>query len=207
MTATTAPDPARADLMASLEKRNATFSTLIRLIPSQYYVAPTDEEMDTRWMKNKKRKTGEEIKEHKRRAREEKVSSVCLGNQAVVRSSSWNLTLSSTPPICRRLMMKARRQSPLSYPHLLVASHPLCQPSPLSLLLHQSPTFETVCEASWTTLRRTVESTRRTPTPRAGRRSRLRVGSAEARLGITAAGREKRQGGRRGRSRRPRLPK
>jgi len=29
--------------------------------------------LDSRWMKNKKRRTGEEIKEHKRKAKTEKV--------------------------------------------------------------------------------------------------------------------------------------
>jgi len=74
----TAPVPSvdRDAIVASLEARNATFTTLLRLIPAQYYVAPTDEELDSKWMKNKKRKTGEEIKEHKRRARGEKVSDV-----------------------------------------------------------------------------------------------------------------------------------
>lgn len=72
--ATTAAAPVRDPaLVASLEQRNATFSTLLRLIPQQYYVAATEEELDSRWMKNKKRKTGEEIKEHKRRAKQNKV--------------------------------------------------------------------------------------------------------------------------------------
>lgn len=71
---TAAAAPARdSALVSALEARNATFTTLLSLIPQQYYVAPTDEEMDSRWMKNKKRKTGEEIKEHKRRTKLEKV--------------------------------------------------------------------------------------------------------------------------------------
>lgn len=76
---TTTRDP---ELVASLTARNATFSRLLSLIPQQYYVAPTQEEADNRWMKNKKRKTGEEIKEHKeskRRLREVKVG--CIGGE------------------------------------------------------------------------------------------------------------------------------
>lgn len=82
--ATTAPPPAPAasaaprdpEIVAALAARNATFVTLLGLIPQQYYVGPSEEQLDSRWMKNKKRKTGEEIKEHKRRAKQEKVSGV-----------------------------------------------------------------------------------------------------------------------------------
>jgi hypothetical protein len=87
-----APTPT-SDLLASLEKHNANFTTLLSLIPSKFYVAPDPEEVcfeptsvgegiaadnqaDNRYMKNKKRKTGEEIKEHKKRAKQNKVS--CL---------------------------------------------------------------------------------------------------------------------------------
>jgi hypothetical protein len=35
----------RADLLVSLEKHNAEFTTLLSLIPSQYYIAPTQEEV------------------------------------------------------------------------------------------------------------------------------------------------------------------
>jgi hypothetical protein len=77
-TAVPAVSAERDALVSALEARNATFTTLLRLIPQQYYVAPTDEEIDSKWMKNKKRKTGEEIKEHKRRARGDKVSPVEL---------------------------------------------------------------------------------------------------------------------------------
>ena len=63
-------DPA---LVSALAARNDTFTTLLSLIPQQYYVQPTQEEADSRWMKNKKRKTGEEIKEHKRKVKQEKV--------------------------------------------------------------------------------------------------------------------------------------
>ncbi|BEI81914.1 hypothetical protein CcaverHIS002_0210740 [Cutaneotrichosporon cavernicola] len=68
--ATTARDPA---LVSALTARNATFATLLSLIPQQYYVGPSEEQLDSHWMKNKKRKTGDEIKEHKRRAKQEKL--------------------------------------------------------------------------------------------------------------------------------------
>jgi hypothetical protein len=35
----------RTDLLESLEKHNAAFTTLLSLIPSQYYIAPTQEEV------------------------------------------------------------------------------------------------------------------------------------------------------------------
>ena len=85
----------QAELLASLERHNTTFTTLLSLIPSRFYAAPDPDEVrpspcsrvesdrlcslllptlqaDSRWMKNKKRKTGEEIKESKRRAKHEK---------------------------------------------------------------------------------------------------------------------------------------
>lgn len=70
------------ELVAALSARNATFATLLSLIPQQYYVGPSEEQLDSRWLKNKKRKTGEEIKEHKeskRRLREVKVG--CIGGE------------------------------------------------------------------------------------------------------------------------------
>lgn len=63
----------RAELLASLEKHNATFTKLLSLIPARFYLPPDQEELDSRFMKNKKRRTGEEIKEHKRKAKAEKV--------------------------------------------------------------------------------------------------------------------------------------
>ncbi|CAK9782834.1 hypothetical protein CC85DRAFT_286418 [Cutaneotrichosporon oleaginosum] len=69
-TATVTRDP---DLVSALNARNATFATLLSFIPQQYYIGPSEEQLDSRWMKNKKRKTGEEIKEHKRRAKQEKL--------------------------------------------------------------------------------------------------------------------------------------
>ncbi|GMK59282.1 hypothetical protein CspeluHIS016_0702970 [Cutaneotrichosporon spelunceum] len=69
-TTTTARDPS---LVSALSERNVTFATLLSLIPQQYYVGPSEEQLDSRWMKNKKRKTGDEIKEHKRRAKQEKL--------------------------------------------------------------------------------------------------------------------------------------
>ncbi|WVF68115.1 hypothetical protein IAT40_002878 [Kwoniella sp. CBS 6097] len=61
------------DLTQSLERHNATFTTLLSLIPAQYYIAPDPEVADSKWMKNKKRKTGEEIKESKRKSKQEKL--------------------------------------------------------------------------------------------------------------------------------------
>nr|XP_018260026.1 uncharacterized protein I303_08098 [Kwoniella dejecticola CBS 10117]OBR82184.1 hypothetical protein I303_08098 [Kwoniella dejecticola CBS 10117] len=66
------PTP-REDLLKSLEKHNSTFTTLLSLIPAQYYVAPDPDVVDSKWMKNKKRKTGEEIKEHKRKVKQDKL--------------------------------------------------------------------------------------------------------------------------------------
>lgn len=64
----------REDILASLEQHNTSFTTLLSLIPAKFYIAPNEAEADSRWMKNKKRKTGEELKEHKRKAKMEKVS-------------------------------------------------------------------------------------------------------------------------------------
>ncbi|KAK4686416.1 hypothetical protein P7C73_g3715, partial [Tremellales sp. Uapishka_1] len=62
------------ELVSSLETHNAAFNQLLSLIPSRYYIAQeAEEQADSKWMKNKKRKTGEEIKEHKRRAKQEKL--------------------------------------------------------------------------------------------------------------------------------------
>ncbi|WVQ63057.1 uncharacterized protein L199_001208 [Kwoniella botswanensis] len=66
------PTP-RDDLLKSLEKHNSTFTTLLSLIPAQYYIAPDPEVADSKWMKNKKRKTGEEIKEHKKKVKQDKL--------------------------------------------------------------------------------------------------------------------------------------
>ena len=74
----TAPSVTRdSALVSALAARNDTFTALLSLIPQQYYVQPTQEEADSRWMKNKKRKTGEEIKEHKRKVKQEKVRYCC----------------------------------------------------------------------------------------------------------------------------------
>jgi len=67
----------RDDLVESLEKHNATFTKLLSLIPARFYLPPDQDELDSRWMKNKKRRTGEEIKEHKRKAKADKVSLCC----------------------------------------------------------------------------------------------------------------------------------
>jgi hypothetical protein len=64
----------RDDLVESLENHNATFTKLLSLIPARFYLPPDQDELDSRWMKNKKRRTGEEIKEHKRKAKADKVS-------------------------------------------------------------------------------------------------------------------------------------
>ncbi|WWC72338.1 uncharacterized protein I206_106300 [Kwoniella pini CBS 10737] len=69
---TITPTP-REDLLKSLEKHNSTFTTLLSLIPAQYYIAPDPDVVDSKWMKNKKRKTGEEIKEHKRKVKQNKL--------------------------------------------------------------------------------------------------------------------------------------
>ncbi|OWZ59583.1 hypothetical protein LQV05_000811 [Cryptococcus neoformans] len=61
------------DIAESLEKHNAAFTTLLSLIPAQYYIAADPEVADSKWMKNKKRKTGEEIKENKKKIKQAKL--------------------------------------------------------------------------------------------------------------------------------------
>jgi hypothetical protein len=75
-TAIAALSTPRDDLVESLEKHNATFTKLLSLIPARFYLTPDQDELDSRWMKNKKRRTGEEIKEHKRKAKADKVSPI-----------------------------------------------------------------------------------------------------------------------------------
>jgi len=72
-TATATLTTPREELVESLERHNATFTKLLSLIPARFYLPPDQEELDSRWMKNKKRRTGEEIKEHKRKAKADKV--------------------------------------------------------------------------------------------------------------------------------------
>ncbi|ODO10338.1 hypothetical protein I350_00933 [Cryptococcus amylolentus CBS 6273] len=71
MSATTQEIP--ADLYSSLEKHNAAFTQLLSLIPAQYYIALAPEEADSKWMINKKRKTGEELKESKKKSKHAKL--------------------------------------------------------------------------------------------------------------------------------------
>jgi len=77
----------RDDLVESLEKHNATFTKLLSLIPARFYLPPDQDELDSRWMKNKKRRTGEEIKEHKRKAKADKVSPNSVMGEVVLMSS------------------------------------------------------------------------------------------------------------------------
>jgi hypothetical protein len=74
--ATATLSTSREELVESLDRHNATFTKLLSLIPARFYLPPDQEELDSRWMKNKKRRTGEEIKEHKRKAKADKVGSV-----------------------------------------------------------------------------------------------------------------------------------
>ncbi|KAL1408780.1 hypothetical protein Q8F55_005593 [Vanrija albida] len=74
-----AHDPA---LLASLEARNDAFTALLSLIPQQYYLGPSEEQLDSRWMKKKKRKTGDEIKEHKKKAKQDKLDPANLSSAA-----------------------------------------------------------------------------------------------------------------------------
>ncbi|EKD02104.1 establishment of cell polarity protein [Trichosporon asahii var. asahii CBS 8904] len=87
-------DPA---LVSALAARNDTFTTLLSLIPQQYYVQPTQEEADSRWMKNKKRKTGEEIKEHKRKVKQEKLDPDNLPG-AAVETETEEAVVAELPP-------------------------------------------------------------------------------------------------------------
>ncbi|ODN75669.1 hypothetical protein L198_08126 [Cryptococcus wingfieldii CBS 7118] len=71
MSATTQEIP--AELYSSLEKHDAAFTQLLSLIPAQYYIALAPEEADNKWMINKKRKTGEELKESKKKSKHAKL--------------------------------------------------------------------------------------------------------------------------------------
>ncbi|GFZ48310.1 hypothetical protein JCM24511_06058 [Saitozyma sp. JCM 24511] len=116
----------RTDLLESLEKHNAAFTTLLSLIPSQYYIAPTQEEADSKWMKNKKRKTGEEIKEHKRRAKASKLDpennkttvDILFGDSSEPSSSSGPgpQAASSTSKPARSAQIPASSSTPGTHP-------------------------------------------------------------------------------------------
>ncbi|WVN89523.1 uncharacterized protein L203_104748 [Cryptococcus depauperatus CBS 7841] len=85
------------DLKHSLEKHDAAFTALLSLIPAQYYIAPDPEVADSKWMKNKKRKTGEEIKENKKKAKQIKQAKFDPANnvsttEALAQISSKNST-------------------------------------------------------------------------------------------------------------------
>jgi hypothetical protein len=88
-TATAALSTPREDLVESLEKHNATFTKLLSLIPARFYLPPDQDELDSRWMKNKKRRTGEEIKEHKRKAKADKVSLRAMSDSEWILMNSW----------------------------------------------------------------------------------------------------------------------
>ncbi|CAD6579547.1 MAG: hypothetical protein TREMPRED_002515 [Tremellales sp. Tagirdzhanova-0007] len=114
-------------LIASLGRHNETFTTLLALIPARYYLAPTPEEADNKWMKNKKRKTGEEIKEHKRRVKHEKLdpsNNLTLAPKieaAVIESTPQTSTKTSSsvnpilplPPTASVSELRAKLQSKL----------------------------------------------------------------------------------------------
>ncbi|WVQ85777.1 hypothetical protein IAT38_007944 [Cryptococcus sp. DSM 104549] len=101
MAAVSAP----ADLAASLEKHNTTFTTLLSLIPAQYYIAPDPEVADSKWMKNKKRKTGEEIKETKKKNKQAKLdpsnhqttADILLGTTAQTESTEAGTSAEAGP--------------------------------------------------------------------------------------------------------------
>jgi hypothetical protein len=89
------------DLRRSLDKRDAAFERLLSLIPARYYIVDTPEEVsaderlderldrfwywshdplplpdqaDSKWMKNKKKRSAEEVTETRKKAKFEKVS-------------------------------------------------------------------------------------------------------------------------------------
>ncbi|TXT10769.1 hypothetical protein VHUM_02274 [Vanrija humicola] len=88
-------DPA---LLASLEARNAVFASLLSLIPQQYYLGPSEEQLDSRWMKKKKRKTGDEIKEHKKKAKQDKLDPANLGASGADAPAPASSNVPDIPP-------------------------------------------------------------------------------------------------------------
>jgi len=150
----------RSELLISLERHNATFTTLLSLIPPRYYITPTPEEVcptlnpskvglsqaddwmtvqaDNRWMKSKKRKTGEELKEHKRRVKLDKVGFMTI--HAFPRQDTGRLISndSSTRPTTS-LPIRSSPPPPLRPKSQL---DPRVGPSNRYLLPPQSPNFE-----------------------------------------------------------------
>ncbi|ORX41211.1 surfeit locus protein 6-domain-containing protein [Kockovaella imperatae] len=85
------------DLLASLERHNESFTKLLSLIPSRFYAAPESQEVDSKWMKKKKRQTGEEIKEQKKKARQDKFDPSKQSTAADLVNSSSQAGPSSIP--------------------------------------------------------------------------------------------------------------
>lgn len=100
------PTP-QQELLESLEKHNATFTKLLSLIPARFYLPPDQDELDSRWMKNKKRRTGEEIKQHKRKAKAEKVG---LTSGRVADTVQVSSAPSSESPLLTSLVARPRQQ-------------------------------------------------------------------------------------------------
>ncbi|KAJ9105981.1 hypothetical protein QFC19_003316 [Naganishia cerealis] len=65
------PAPA-SDLRKSIEEHDETFTKLLSLIPAQYYIIDTPEEADTKWMRNKKKRSADELTETRKKAKFDK---------------------------------------------------------------------------------------------------------------------------------------
>ncbi|KDQ09538.1 hypothetical protein BOTBODRAFT_148119 [Botryobasidium botryosum FD-172 SS1] len=74
-TATTAAATAPDVLRANLERHNATFESLLKLIPPKYYIPPSDDVIASKFMKNSKKRSApkQAIKEATKKAKRDKL--------------------------------------------------------------------------------------------------------------------------------------
>ncbi|GHJ88927.1 hypothetical protein NliqN6_5329 [Naganishia liquefaciens] len=66
------PSTPVSDLRKSIEAHDETFTKLLSLIPAQYYIVDTPEEADTKWMRNKKKRSADELTETRKKAKFDK---------------------------------------------------------------------------------------------------------------------------------------
>ncbi|KAJ9119082.1 hypothetical protein QFC22_003573 [Naganishia vaughanmartiniae] len=66
------PSAPVTDLRKSIEAHDETFTKLLSLIPAQYYIVDTPEEADTKWMRNKKKRSADEMTETRKKAKFDK---------------------------------------------------------------------------------------------------------------------------------------
>ncbi|KAI5451640.1 hypothetical protein NCC49_001621 [Naganishia albida] len=67
-----APSAPVTDLRKSIDAHDETFTKLLSLIPAQYYIVDTPEEADTKWMRNKKKRSADELTETRKKAKFDK---------------------------------------------------------------------------------------------------------------------------------------